>query len=269
MRLQELIGYARTEGLLHRLSGGHGGRAALVLIGCHLVPAVVCAVLWGVGITPAFDQLYWIPAVVATLVALVGTVWLMMAFGFWGVGLASGHDGGDQYADDFAPRVAFALGWLRLFIQIVMIGVCFVACASLWVGVRWWHLASTPEIEAVPAKVATIPVPEDWTRTGTVNREPPWADYNGSYTSSFDLPQGYTFSDLEEWFHASEWQSSFGRLSQIECDSDLERCEAEVVAREGEQMSYSLEAWYHVSSIEGLPPSLRITLQYVVPQPGE
>lgn len=266
MGIREIVGYARRPGgLLGRLSKGHGGRASLVLIGFHLALVVVCALLWLVSLAPLFDGASWVPGLLGLLVLVGGSLWLMLAFGFWGVGLNSGQDGGDQFEDDFTPGAAIGLGWLRWALQVVTIGLCFILVLMTWAGVRWWHLASTDEIDAVPAKAAAITVPGDWNQTDTVHHEPELGEHNGSYTRSLDLPEGYTYADVREWFGEATWADSFGRLEGTECSTDIEQCTADVVAAEDEEMTYSLEVWYHESSVEALPPSVRITLEYVVP----
>lgn len=264
MDVRGIFTQARRPGLLVRVSGGRGGRASLVLVGAHLAPVVVCALLWLVSLSPALDGLTWIPALLGSVFALAAVLWLMMIFGFWGVGINSGQDGGDQF-DEFTPGVAIGLGWLRWFVQIVMIGLCFVLVVMMWAGVRWWHLASTPEIDAVPAKAQSMPVPDEWNETDTEDRHPEMGEHNGSHIRAFDVPEGYTYADVTEWFETASWEDSFGTLEDVECSTDIERCTADVVARDGEEMTYSIEVWYQESSIEDLPPSVRINLDYVVP----
>lgn len=268
-RIAELLEYARRPGLLGRLSRGHFGRACLVLVVANLVPVLVVGLLWAIGISPAFDGIFWIPALLASVVYVASVLWLMRAFGFWGVGAASGIDGGDQFEGDFTPGQAFALGWLRWAMQIVMIGVPFVLVAMLWVGVRWWHISPGPEIRAVPDKATDIPVPGDWHETGTTEKRPEWSTHHGSYVRSFDLPDGYTYGDVRAWFSSAPWEETLGRLEEAECSTDIERCTADIAPAPGENLSYSLEVWYNDNSIvEDLPPSLRVKLVYHVPEDG-
>lgn len=260
-----ILGYFNRPGLLGRLSRGRLWRACLVLVVANLVPVLVCGLLWLIGIQPAFDGIYWIPATLATIVLVAGGLWLLRAFGFWGVGSPSMSDGGDQFDDDFTPMQAFGLGWLRLVMQVVMIGGSFVFVAMLWAGVRWWHFSPSAEMQAVPEKAASIPVPKDWHQTDVVTREPPLAEHHGTHELVFDIPKGDTFGDVQDWFESAPWASSFGRLRDVECKPDIEQCTADVVARDGEEMSYRLEVWYLDSSVTDLPPTVRVDLGYDVP----
>jgi hypothetical protein len=255
-------------GLLHRLSGGRGGRAALVLVGSHLGLAAVVALLWFVGLAPVFDGWRWVVAVLASAVYLVGVPWLVTAFGFWGVGVNSGQDGGDQHTD-FSPGVAFGLGWLRWALQIVTIGGAFLLLLLIWTDMRWWHLFGDPRVDDLPATAATIPVPQDWTPDGVSEGDRPMGPPQGVYRQDFEVPLDYRYDDLERWFTSADWDGTIGPLRAVECEKDLEDCEAELVPPPGEPASYFVETRFRESSIEGLPPSVTVELHYRSPGADE
>lgn len=255
-------------GLLHRLSGGRTGRAALVLVGCHLGLVALVALLWFVGLAPVFDGWRWVVAVPASAVYLVGVVWLMVAFGFWGVGANSGQDGGDQHTD-FSPGAAFGLGWLRWALQIVTIGGVFLLLVLLWMDMRWWHLFSTPEVEQLPATAATIPVPQDWTLDDVVVGDKPMGAPQASYRQDFDAPDGFDAADFERWFRSAEWDDTFGPRQAVECDDDATSCAAELAPSGGGPATYFVEASWRQSSFEELPPSVSVQLFYRSPGASE
>lgn len=269
MRIGELMGYAVRPGLLARLSGGRMGRAVLVLVGAYLVPIVLCVLLWVLSQTSTFIGRSWVLAVVASVLALAIVLWLMFAFGFWGVGAASAVrddlDGGDQLAE-FGPERAYALGWVRWLLMVVSIGLSFYFILLMFAGVQWWHLTSTSEIDAVPDKVAAIPAPHSWDETTTDDSPPEWGSYTGHATIDFDVPEDFRYADMEDWVHSDRWGGRFGELEHIECTEEIERCTADIVPRDGEEMRYQMDAVWTESSVAALPPSVRVDVTYFKPE---
>ncbi|MFE6508849.1 hypothetical protein ACFVDI_17355 [Nocardioides sp. NPDC057767] len=237
-------------GLLGRLSRGNPKSAPWVLSGVHLLPVAIVVLIWWIGLSPAFDSIHWVPAILATVVAVAVPLPMMYAFGFWGVGAASGQDGGDQFDGDFTPLVAFALGWLRWVLQIVMIGGVMIGTVFIWLDFRPWHFLSSPEIDAMPNKIAAIPIPDDWEESSQPSED--WKKDHTSYTKPHAQLRAYfyapvTYKEMTEWVnHTSAWeQSKFGAIDHIECDSSLEWCHAERVPAPGEPREYSLTISWH------------------------
>lgn len=245
--------YLTQPGLLGKLSRGNPKLAPWVLIGVHLVPVAIVALIWWIGLSPAFDDIHWVPAVLATVVAVVVPLPMMYAFGFWGVGAASGQDGGDQFDQDFSPVVAFGLGWLRWLLQLVMIGGVIGGTILIWLNFRPWYVLSSPEIDAMPSQIAAMPIPEDWEKLGEQSEN--WKGDHASYTKPHaQLTESYyvpiTYDEMVAWVNdASAWEESkFGAIDRIDCDASLEWCDAERVPAPGEPREYSLTISWHESS---------------------
>lgn len=272
MSVKALWRATTTPGFLGRLSGQRGGRAALILTGFFVAPVVVVSLIWLVGLAPIFFGVHWIPAVLASAFGFVYCMWLGLAFGWWGTGtVAHERGGGDQFGD-FPSGVAFGLGGLRLLLQLLGIGGCFIVVVLIWVDLRWWHLTSSPEVDGLPDKAATMPVPEDWiltnaSRGNTLPTATPADHYD--YLMSFDVPESTTFSGVERWLSSPQWEDSFGALQEIDCDAEFERCEAQVAPRDGTEVRYVVKvSGPDESSVASLPPSVRVELEYWAPAPG-
>lgn len=259
--------------LLGRLSGGRGGRAVLVLIGFFLAPVLVCAVIWLIGLIPIFGDARWIPGIPGAVFAVLAILWLFYAFGWWGTGTATA--GGDQFDRDFSLPVAFGLGWLRLFLQIVMVGGCVLVIIAVWMDLRPWRLLSTPEIDALPARAASMPIPADWKPTGTEtgdDSENPAP--NGYYQRRYDVPAGYTFERMRTWLTGPQWADdpdgdSFGALEMPHCDADSGHCRAELRPVRGSHPEYVVDALYSAPLAEGETPEIRLRLEYAEYDPGQ
>lgn len=245
-------------GRLARLGHGRGGRAALLLIGIFLVPVVACWLIWVIGLIPIFEYARWVPIALVSIVGVAGILGLFFAFGFWGTGANSGQDGGDQFGE-FRPLVAFGLGWLRWLMQVVLVGGCLYAWIAVYTDFQVWHLTSTPEIDALPARVASMPVGADWkprhTETGNDGDNP----YpNGYYQRDFDVPAGYTYARMKTWMSGPAWANSFGALRRPHCDTYGRSCRAEVAGKP----QYSVNAWFIRASYEGDTPEVDLKLTY-------
>ena len=237
--------YVAQPGLLGRLSKGNPKLAPWVLIGAHLLPVAVVVLIWYGGLSPIFNGIHWIPAVVATVVAVGLPLPMMYAFGFWGVGVSSGIEGGDQFEGDFAPNVAFGLGWLRWLLHVIAIGGMVLAAILIWMDFRPWHLVSSPQIDAMPQELASMPIPKDWERVGDLSDD--WKKGHLAYTKphaqlevSFYTPLSY--EEMKTWAHDSAaWkQSKFGAIANIECDDSLQWCDAERTVVQGKPREYTM-----------------------------
>ncbi|WP_141782422.1 hypothetical protein [Nocardioides albertanoniae] len=267
-----LVHYLTQPGLLGRLSRGNPKLAPWILIGVHLLPLAIVVLIWSIGLAPAFDSIHWIPAILATVIAVTIPLPMMFAFGFWGVGAASGRDGGDQFDDDFTPLVAFGLGWLRWLLQLIMIGGIILATILIWMDFRPWHLLSTAEIDAMPEELASMPLPEDWERVGEPSDD--WKNDHTAYRSphaqleeSFYAP--VTYGEMKAWVNDSTvWErSEFGPIDAIECDDSLQWCDAERVVQPGEPREYTVTfKWNDTSGVtdsSGHPlKTVRVELSY-------
>ena len=257
-------------GLLGRLSQGRGGRAVLVLIGAFLAPVLLCGLVWLLGLVPVFAYARWIPIGLVVIVGLVSIAVLFAAFGVWGVGANSGQDAGDQFTGDFRPLVAFGLGWLRWFMQIVMIGGIVLAFVAVWTDLRWWRLASTPEIDALPARAATMPVPAAWTPAGTATGDDPDNPYpNGYVERRYDVPAGYTYARMKKWMSGPGWADGLGALQAQRCDSAATHCTAELTPAPGDLPQYTVHAWFTRALSGGDTPGIRLRLTYAEYDPAK
>lgn len=259
-------------GPLGRLSKGNPKRAPLVLIVVHLLPLAVVALIWFVGLAPVFDNIHWIPAILATIVAVAVPLPMMYAFGFWGVGASNGHDGGDQFDDDFEPLVAFGLGWLRWLLQLLLIGGLLLGTIFIWFNFRPWYILGSPEIDAMPQDLASMPIPNDWEQVGQPSDG--WKRDHMAYTKphaelelSFYAP--FTYEQMKAWVNDSNaWdQSEFSAIDHIECDDSLQWCDADQVAPPGQPREYTMTFRWDdtpgVTDDEGKPLSeVRIELSY-------
>lgn len=256
-------------GLLGRLSHGRGGRAAFVLIGVFLAPVVVCGAIWLLGLIPIFEHARWIPITLCSIVMAVTILPLFLLFGFWGTGANSGQDGGDQFGD-FRPLVAFGLGWLRWLMQLVLVGGCMLALFGVCTDVRPWRFFSTPEIEALPARAASMPVGAGWTPRSADTGDDGENPYpNGYYERSFDVPAGYTFARMRRWMSGPQWANGFGALQVPHCDSDTHHCAAQVKPPPGARPQYTVDAQFDPASYEGDVPEVDLRLTYAQYVPSE
>lgn len=242
--------YLTQPGLLAKLSRGNPKLAPWVLIGVHLLPVAIVVLIWWIGLSPVFDNIHWIPGILATIIAVAVPLPMMYAFGFWGVGAASGQDGGDQFDGDFTPLVAFGLGWLRWLLQLVMIGGVMVGTILIWLDFRPWYVLTSPEIDAMPSEVAAMPIPPDWEEVGEPSDD--WKTDHMSYTKPHAQFRAYfyapvSYEEMVKWVNdTTAWENSrFGAIDRIDCDASLEWCDAERVPAPGEPREYSLTISWH------------------------
>lgn len=267
--VRELWVRISKPGLLGRLSHRRGGRAALVLIGAHLLPVPVCGLLWLFGTLPIFHDARWIPVSLVSIVALTAFALSPIMFGFWGVGANSGQDGGDQFTD-FRPLVAFGLGWLRWLMQVAMItGLAYAFILTL-TDFRLWHVTSTPELDALPARAATMPVPASWKVIGTDTGDDGDNPYpNGFYERRYVVPAGYTFARMKTWISGPQWAhdpdgDAFGALQGVHCDAvaGSTDCQAALTPARGGLPKYMVQAWFDPARSAGELPEVRLRLTY-------
>lgn len=267
---------------LAAMSGGSGLRAAGILVVVHLVPACVAWGFWLFGLLPIFDGLHWIPATLAVAFLLVSAVGTFGAFGMWGTPQTGGRDYGEDYEETFSPGVGMALGWLRWFLQIVLVFVMFFPTAMTVLNIRWWHLAGTEELDALPERAATIPVMADWQRTRIEASETGIPEFlktteegpepSGFVEQTYAVADSFTFDDLKQWLEGSEWATpatgeAFGAIEVDECKADSGRCDARAVPPAGEQSEYYIRARFREPvSARGEPEVVvRLTYHQYVP----
>src|SRR5699024_3044815 len=208
-------------------------------------------VVWGFsvdGLLPIFYDVRWTPATLAVAFLLVSLVLTFGAFGMWGTPMTGGRDYGEAYEESFSPRVGMGLGWLRWFLQIVLVFAMFIPTAMTVLNIRWWHLAGTDELDALPERAATIPVMADWQRTSTEASETGITECmktteegpepSGFVEQRFEVADSFTFEDLKEWLEGPEWTTpatgeAFGQIEVDQCTADSARCDARAVPPEG------------------------------------
>ncbi len=271
---------------LAKLSGGNGWRAAGILVVAHLIPGPVVLGLWFLGLLPIFDDLRWIPVSIGVTFSVLCALWMFLAFGFWGTVRTYGRGHGESYTQTFSPGVGFALGWLRWFMQIVMVGLMLIPVGMLWVNVRWWHLTGTEELDALPDRAATIPVMQEWERTDLEASETglvAWMDSTmegpepeGFVEQRFTVPDSFDFQDLKAWLESPEWAepadgAAFGAIRIEECspDSTHPSCRAHLVPPTGEHPEYFVRATFYEPASRHGEPTLKVRLnyqQYVPPE---
>jgi hypothetical protein len=236
---------------LRRLSRGRVGVAALALVGAHLAVLFLVLLVWLVGLAPVFRDLHWIPAVLATVVFAVGMAVVFVKLIPWA----------HQYEKVFSGGGVFVLSWLHWFAIVATGATGILMVALVWADLRWYHVASTPEIDGLRDQAMAMPIPSDWSldEAGESNAAFP-ADVYG-YEQSFDVPQAYEFSQMADWLSSPEWETSFGTLRDLQCD-DSRSCQADVVPREAEEPVYVIVATYRRSELAGSTPTVDVDLQY-------
>lgn len=263
---------------LAELTGGRGGRAALILIAAHVVLPLFTFALWALGLLPVFDDLRWIPIVVVSLYVAVMFVGLFVRFGAWGTARSFFQDVGEEYMETFSPRVGFGLGWLRWFMQIVAAFILIFPLTMTWGNVRWWQISGTEELDALPARAAQIPVPESWkleetdaSQTGVLAL--PFQEHidgavpQGYVERTYNVPDSYTFDDLKGWLQGPRWEndgdgSAFGAIKLQNCLDKSTRCRAQVVPTSGEHPEYFIRAVYNESRTGHVPTRVDVRLNY-------
>ena len=228
-----------SEGVLERLSRGQVGRAALILIATHLAVVVIAVLLWLLFSLPTFDEVRWLPRAVMTAVLVVGSVGLVVFFGFWGTPRTAGRGGGEDYEITFSPRAGLALGWLRWLLQIIAVAGLFFALLFVWGGAKPWHIFGTAASGELRERVGAMPVPEDWELTSHVREIPHSELQRERHRLSFDLPEGYEFEDLRAWVTGPGWAEgedgeAFGEIELQYCDPQDRSCRAQAVHDGGE-----------------------------------
>ncbi|MEZ5308992.1 MAG: hypothetical protein R2735_00055 [Microthrixaceae bacterium] len=163
-------------------------RAASILITAHLVPAVLVTGIWLLGLWSIFDDLRLIPQVVSVVVAVVCVLGLFVRFGFWGTARTFGVGYGENLSETFSSR------WIRsrLAALVRTDRRCVPGSdpdAFTVMNVRWWHIVGTLELDELPARAATIPIPDDWQLVDTVATRTGVRGFMDGPTGS--IPQGY------------------------------------------------------------------------------
>jgi hypothetical protein len=265
-----------TRASLSELSGGSGWRAGGIIVLAHLAPAPVMLAIWVVGLHSIFDDARWIPAWIALIAGSVMVVGLIGRFGMWGTPASGNRDHGEDYMDTFGTRLGFGLGWLRWFMQIVLVAVVLVPGLMTWTDVRAWHLLGTDELRALPERAAAIPVPDDWVLVETESTGfglaefvdwPDGREPHGSVEQRFEVPSDFTFDDLKGWVASPDWAEDpegdpFGAVELESCDTDTMRCDARLVPPPGEQPEHFVRATLHEPATELGEPEVEVLLTY-------
>ncbi len=236
---------------LRRVSRGSVGLAALALVGAHLVVLLLVLLVWLLGLAPVFDDIHWIPAVLATVVFIVGMAVVFTKLIPWA----------HQYERVFSDSGVFLMSWLHWFLIVATAVVGMLMVALVWADLRPYHLFSTPEIDGLGDRAAEMPIPADWTLDEAGERDNGFPADVYEYEQSFDVPQSYEFSQMADWLSSPEWEQSFGALRDIECD-DSGWCQAEVVPQDAGDPVYTVVATYRRSELAGSTPTVDVDLQY-------
>lgn len=229
----------KSQGVLERLSCGHGGRAALILVATHLGVVLVAVLLWLLFSLPVFDGGRWLPWAVMTVLLVVGSFGVVVVLGFWGTPKTAGRDGGEDYERTFSPRAGLALGWLRWLLQIVTIAGLVFPLIFVWGDAKPWHVFVTEASGELRERVEAMPVPDDWELTSHEREIPQSEQRREQHRLIFDVPDGYEFEDLRSWITGPEWVEgqdgeAFGKIELQYCDPADQSCRAQAVPEEDE-----------------------------------
>lgn len=263
---------------LATVSGGSPRRAAAILVAAHLVPGVIACGLWALGLLPIFDDLRWIPVSIAVAFGVGSTLWMLLAFGFWGTARTMGRGHGEEYEESFSPGAGFALGWLRWFLQLVMVAAVLMPVLMTWMNVRWWQLAGTEELDALPERAATMPVAQDWELTAVDASETgllafmsstvSGPDPEGYVEQTFTVPETFTFQDVRAWLESPEWAEPggdapvFGDVRVERCRVESDYCDARLVPADGGEPEYFIRAHLRDPGVQHAGPELEVRLTY-------
>lgn len=261
---------------LGELSGGSARRAAAIIVVAHVAPVLVMLAIWAIGLLPVFDDLRWIPAWTAVVVGIGLLLGMFKWFGFWGTPATHDVGHGEDLMDSFGVGIGFGLGWLRWFMQLVLVTVVLIPGMMTWTDVRGWHLFGTDELRELPDRAAAIPIPNDWVLveseaagfgvtelvTWPEGREP-----NGYVEQTFEVPSDYTFDDLKQWVNSPAWADdpdgdSFGAIEIEECDTNGTRCDVRLVPPAGAQPEHFVRARLHEASSDFDETEVEVRLSY-------
>lgn len=228
-----------SRGRLARWSCGRGGRASLILIATHLGVAAVAMLFWLIGSLEIFDRVRWVPVTLVVIVAVVGSLGLIVFFGVWGTVRTAGRDGGEDYENTFTPGVGYALGWLRWLMQIVAIAGLLCAVVLAWGDAKPWQIFGTEGAGELRERVEAMPVPDGWELTSHERDIPADERQSERRWLRFDVPDGYGADDLRAWITGPEWVEgengeAFGAIRLEHCDPEDMSCRAQAVPDEGE-----------------------------------
>jgi hypothetical protein len=237
------------------LTDRRAGRAAVILVVSHVLIGLGGWLLWAFGWLPIFDHVRFVPVVLVTAYSLVLTIGILLRFGFWAVSVVGGF--GERYTETFSTGRGIALGLVRLLSQLGLVLILLPPVMMTIFNMRWWHVAGTDELDALPARAATIPVPADWSpvtgldnesRTGLLafmeEDSPEGTAPEGFVQRAYTVPNGTTAEDLRTWMTSDAWTETgaFGELAIEECDSSRPSCDAHLVPPTGSQPEYFVTA---------------------------
>ena len=231
---------------LYRLSRGRALRAALIMLVAFIAPLPLAWAGWALGLAPVFDHARWVPI---TLVAALGILTMGALFHFFGIG-ASDESFGVGYGEQYGEFGVAGIGlWIeRLVLQVVAVGSCFLALAFACVNARWFNLFPTAEMQSLPARAATMPVPADWRLTSTEHGDAGDVKVPNAYRDQrYAVPAPLTLDDLRAWLSGPGWASRpdgrpFGALQVERCSPDTAACHAHLVPDAGRQPEFFVTA---------------------------
>ena len=243
---------------LAALSGGSWSRAALILLVGHLVPIVPAWLLWAFGLLPVFDRHHWVAATIAVVYAVVAVLGVFLRFGVWGTPATYGQSYGEDYMDTFSLGGGFALGWVRWFLQLFLVAAVLLPTVMTVTNVRWWHRAGTEELDALPARAESIPVPDAWRLTETERSRTGFPEFmsmspqdgpeaNGFVEQTFTTSASYDFDDLKTWLASPDWTDAgtgeaFGAIEREKCVTDSTWCDVRLVPPANAEPEYFIRA---------------------------
>ena len=164
---------------LRRVSRGSVGLAALALVGAHLVVLLLVLLVWFLGLAPVFDDVHWIPAVLATIVFIVGMAVVFTKLIPWA----------HQYEKVFSDGGVFVLSWLHWFAD-RRHGGGRHPDGRHGLGGRAVVPSGRrpPGIDGLGDRAAEMPIPAEWSLDEAGERDNGFPADVYEYEQSFDVP---------------------------------------------------------------------------------
>lgn len=257
----------RLTSSLSGWSSGGALRAAAILVVANLGAVALAWAGWALFLLPAFYDDRLLPSIVMWAFAVVVSVTLLGTLGFWGMVATRGVGHGEHLAA-FPPRTALGLGLLRWALQLVMISGVFAAAVVTTLDLRWWHVAGTDEIRALPDRVAALPIPDEWELTSAEKGDDGGNHHpNMRHWLTYDVPASYTFDDLSAWLADPAWAdapdgASFGAIRVVSCDAGQQECSAQLVPPSGEPVEHFVRVARSDPPYDGAPAEVDVQVTY-------
>lgn len=258
----------RVSAYLVSWDRGSAGRAVTLLLVTHLGAVAIAWGAWALFLLPAFYDARALPSIASWVFAASASVWLMLRFGFWGTVATRGVGHGDDLLTTFTPGKGIAVGLLRWALQLVMISGVFAAAVCITMDMRWWHVMGSAEIDALPARVAAVPIPADWELVDTEvgddggNHHP-----NMRHWLTYEVPASTTFDELRAWLADPAWTDNpdgraFGAIRIVSCDTGQQECRAQLVPPPGEPVEYFVRVERDDPPDEGASAEVEVQVTY-------